>query len=85
MLDQSFSATNFLKIVDIENRKGNYLEGEFFPNIEEISKEIQVAKNKLRKLKQKKSTLSKDEYEDRKEEATANIKVSAKPTTHSSC
>lgn len=66
MLDQSFSATNFLKIVDIENRKGNYLEGEFFPDIEEISKEIHVAKNKLRKLKQKKSTLSEEEYEEKK-------------------
>ncbi|UZJ42922.1 RNA-directed DNA polymerase [Marinimicrobium sp. C6131] len=73
MLDQSFSATNFLKIVDIENRKGNYLEGDFFPDVEEISKEIQVAKNKLRNLKKKKSTLSEEEYVEKKEEAIANI------------
>lgn len=30
-LDQSFSAENFRTILDIENRKGVFLEGEFFP------------------------------------------------------
>ena len=73
MLDQSFSATNFRKIVDIENRKGNYLEGDFFPDVEEKSNEIQVAKNELRKIKQQKSTLSEEEYEEKKAEAIANI------------
>lgn len=38
MLDQSFSIENFRKILDIENRKGNYLEGEFFTDIADISK-----------------------------------------------
>lgn len=35
MLDQSFSAENFRKIFDIENRKGVYLEGEFYADIDE--------------------------------------------------
>ncbi len=73
MLDQSFSATNFRKIIDIENRKGNYLEGKFFPDVEEKSNEIQLAKSNLRKIKQQKSTLSLEEYEEKKEEAIANI------------
>ncbi|MGX4675848.1 antiviral reverse transcriptase Drt3a [SAR92 clade bacterium H246] len=73
MLDQSFSATNFRKIVDIENRKGNYLEGDFFPDVEEKSNEIQVAKNELRKVKQQKSTLSEENYEEKKSKAIANI------------
>lgn len=38
MLDQSFSAENFRKILDIENRKGFYLEGEFYADIDEINK-----------------------------------------------
>lgn len=73
MLDQSFSATNFRKIVDIENRKGNYLEGDFFPDVEKKSNEIKTAKNELRKVNQKKATLSKDEYEEKKAETLANI------------
>lgn len=63
MLDQSFSAANFRKIVDIENRKGIYLEGEYFPDVEEKSKEIQSVKNDLRSLKQEKAGYSEDDYE----------------------
>jgi hypothetical protein len=40
MLDQSFSAENFRKILDYENRKGIYLEGKFFPDIVKITDEI---------------------------------------------
>lgn len=53
MLDQSFSIENFRKILDIENRKGNYLEGEFFPEIAELNNKIKDANWEIRILKQK--------------------------------
>ncbi len=53
MLDQSFSLENFRKILDIENRKGNYLEGIFFEDIADISKKIREANDKVWALKQK--------------------------------
>jgi len=40
MLNQSFSAENFRRILDLENRKGLYLEGRFFPHISEITEKI---------------------------------------------
>ncbi|MBS1571777.1 MAG: hypothetical protein JST62_05200 [Bacteroidetes bacterium] len=53
MLDQSFSIENFRKILDIENRKGNYLEGDFFSDIADISKKIKETNGEIRILKQK--------------------------------
>lgn len=53
MLDQSFSIENFRKILDIENRKGYYLEGDFFSDISEISKKIKEVNTEIRILKQK--------------------------------
>ncbi|MFL0162755.1 antiviral reverse transcriptase Drt3a [Aquirufa salirivi] len=53
MLDQSFSIENFRKILDIENRKGYYLEGDFFSDIKEISKKIKEVNAEIRILKQK--------------------------------
>lgn len=41
MLDQSFSSENFKKLIIIENRRGSYLVGEFFPEIAEIDFQIQ--------------------------------------------
>lgn len=73
MLDQSFSSTNFRKIVDIENRRGIYLEGEFFPDVEEKSKEIQSVKSELRSLKQKKKAFTEDEYESKKTELSTKL------------
>lgn len=60
MLDQSFSAENFRKIFDIENRKGIYLAGEFYPDIDEINKEIKDLNSDIRILKTK--GLSKEDY-----------------------
>ena len=70
MLDQSFSAENFRKIFDIENRKGNYLEGEFFPEIESKSQEVQSCIGELRSLKTEKDNHTPEEYE------TARISLS---------
>lgn len=66
MLDQSFSAENFRKIFDIENRKGIYLEGKFYVDVDEINKNIKELNSEIKNLKLK--GLSKEEYgEDRKE------------------
>lgn len=60
MLDQSFSAENFRKIFDIENRKGIYLEGEFYSEIADINKKIKEANVEIKALKQR--TRSKEEF-----------------------
>ena len=51
MLDQSFSSENFRKILDIENRKGFYLEGEFYPDIAEINERIKDVISQIKQLK----------------------------------
>lgn len=53
MLDQSFSIENFRKILDIENRKGYYLEGDFFSELSDISKKIKDINAEIRILKKK--------------------------------
>lgn len=56
MLDQSFSAENFAKIFEDENRKGNDLASKFIPAVKEINNHI---RNERNKLINKKSGLSK--------------------------
>lgn len=73
MLDQSFSAANFRKIIDIENRKGNYLEAEFFPDAEKKAQKIQVSKNDLRSLRKNKAEYTKDEFESKISESSADL------------
>jgi hypothetical protein len=53
MLDQSFSAENFRKILDYENRKGVYLEGEYFPDIGKVTEEIKKCNTEVREKKHK--------------------------------
>ncbi len=65
MLDQSFSAENFRKIFDIENRKGIYLEGEFYADIDEINKKIKELNSEIRTLRSK--GLTKEDYIEEKE------------------
>ena len=71
MLNQSFSAENFRKILDLENRKGVFLEGEFFPGLKAITKDIKecnkninnkkrdnnVSENELKELYEKRKNL----------------------------
>lgn len=65
MLDQSFSAENFRKIFDIENRKGVYLEGDFYKDIVDINKRIKEVHAEIKVLKGKK--LSKEKYVEERE------------------
>lgn len=48
MLNQSFSADNFRRILDLENRKGVYLEGRFFSNVSAISEKIKQCNKNVR-------------------------------------
>ncbi|MEW6517562.1 MAG: antiviral reverse transcriptase Drt3a [candidate division FCPU426 bacterium] len=57
MLSQSFSAENFRRILDLENRKGIYLEGRYFPDLKKISEQIKQYSIRLRENKE----LTKDE------------------------
>lgn len=73
MLDQSFSAENFRKILEIENRKGIYLEGEFYPDIKALSDKIKKVNSDLRLLKtkglsSKKYQATKDKLNDKKKQ-----------------
>jgi len=54
MLDQSFSATNFRHILDLENRKGVYLEIEFFRNIYAIINQIKECNKDIKKERKSK-------------------------------
>ncbi len=69
MLDQSFSAKNFRRIFDLENRKGVYLEGRFFPNLNEITEQIKQCTKDI--MTKRENTATKDElyelYKQRKE------------------
>ena len=75
MLDQSFSAANFLKIVDIENRKGNYLEGKFFPEVKGLNDMIQSYKKKRHCLKEQKSRYTDDDFQNRMNDLLSNLEA----------
>jgi len=63
MLDQSFSADNFRKILDYENRKGIYLEELFFqPDVVHLSAEIKECNDQYKIIKSQKENLGIDEF-----------------------
>jgi hypothetical protein len=62
MLNQSFSADNFRKIIDYENRKGVYLEGRFFHDITKITEDIKKLNSEIRKNKKQLGVTEFDEY-----------------------
>lgn len=73
-LDQSLSSRNFRKIFDIENRRGNYLEGRFFPDVEKVSKKIRICLIKARALKSEKATLSEADFEEKRKSVSDELK-----------
>ncbi|MFM4982074.1 hypothetical protein ACEUDM_21180 [Aeromonas caviae] len=58
MADQSFSPENLKSIYDNENKKGKYLEGEFFPHIKEMSKAIKNLRKNIYILKKRRANIS---------------------------
>lgn len=75
MLDQSFSAENFRRILDIENRKGVYLEGKFFPDLVEMAKEIKTLIKDLKKSEGKMSREDFIAYRKDQKEKIANLEA----------
>ncbi|ERJ57146.1 antiviral reverse transcriptase Drt3a [Sphingobacterium paucimobilis] len=51
MIDQSYSADNFYRLLDYENRKGNYKEGDFFESIQQINNDLKEVKTEYRNNK----------------------------------
>lgn len=66
MLNQSFSADNFRKIFDYQNRKGINLESKFFPEVKELSSQLKDIKVKFKELKRSRSNYSTENYEEEK-------------------
>jgi len=63
MLNQSFSADNFRNILDLENRKGIYLEGKYFPGHNNLTEQIKDCNKQIREKKRNKSA-SEDELKE---------------------
>ena len=66
MLKQSFTAENFRKIFDYENRKGADLERKFFPNIVKINQKLKKNRKETLELRKRKSKLPEEKYEKEK-------------------
>ncbi|MCM5704242.1 antiviral reverse transcriptase Drt3a [Larsenimonas salina] len=74
MHKQSFSQKNLRNVFDDENKKGRYLEGDFFPEIDQISKEVKSARQSLLYVNKKKSYYSQKTFEERKSRILAILR-----------
>lgn len=61
MLDQAFSARNFRRIYDCENRRGRNVDRRFFPNVVEASGRISAASERIRNKRRENESLGKPE------------------------
>lgn len=62
-MDQSFTADNFRTIFDHENRKGHFLEGRFFPDLEQLTFQIKNSTGDIRTLRKAKLSMEPEHYE----------------------
>lgn len=62
MLNQSFSAENFRRIIDYENRKGVYLEGKYFPLVAKVTESIKKLNFEIREKKKQFGKAEFDEF-----------------------
>ncbi|MBC2776765.1 antiviral reverse transcriptase Drt3a [Parasphingopyxis marina] len=60
MLDQTFSAQNFRRIYDVENRRGRNVDRAFFPDLVDASARITAASAAIRVARRTNSTASPD-------------------------
>lgn len=63
MLDQMFTAENFRRIYDAENRKGIDLATRFFPTLESFTFAVRDKVQDIRDLRKIKTTLTADDFE----------------------
>ncbi len=73
MLDQMFTAENFRRIFDNENRKGNDLAGWFFPSLESHTKAVRAKVAEIRTLRSEKSQHSPHAFEQKLKSLTADL------------
>lgn len=73
MLDQSFSADNFRKIFDLENRRGNYLEGKYFPKLKRLRQKVQEGSRELWNFRRRKNLYTSEEYQYLKSKASEKL------------
>lgn len=66
MLDQMFTAENFRRVFDIENRKGLDLVGLFFPHLNPMTLEIKDKVTEIRALRAQQSTMSVEDVDQRR-------------------
>jgi hypothetical protein len=71
LLDQMFTAENFRKIYDIENRRGFDLSSQFFPDFEPLTLAVRESVKQIREHRSKKALQSQEEFE----EKLAELKV----------
>jgi hypothetical protein len=71
MLNQSFTVSNFRKVFDYENRKGYYLEGRFYPEIEKITNQLKDCATQFKELNTKRDAISPEDYEHEKSKLNA--------------
>ena len=62
MLDQMFTAENFRRIYDIENRKGLDLASRYFPGLEPHTLAVRDKMQEIRDLRAKEATLNADDF-----------------------
>jgi hypothetical protein len=65
MLDQMFTAENFRRIYDSENRKGLNLAGRYFPELETHTTAVRDKVKEIRELRSKQSSISGDIFTER--------------------
>lgn len=63
MLDQMFTAENFRRIYDAENRKGVDLATRFFPTLEPFTLAVREKVKDIRDLRKAEATLTSDDFE----------------------
>lgn len=63
MLDQSFSAENFRRIFDLENRRGRNFDEQFFPTLQPLTQQIHLAAEAIGDLRRRKASMSHAQFE----------------------
>lgn len=63
LLDQMFTAENFRRIFDLENRKGLDLLGAFFPHLNPMTLAVKDKVTEIRTLRSKQATMAAEDFE----------------------
>ena len=73
MLDQMFTAENFRRIYDSENRKGLDLAGRYFPNLEPHTIAVRNKVQEIRAHRSKESSLKAEDFKQQLDDLKAEL------------